>query len=652
MKAVGLTVSEAHIISIVVPLIAAIGPLVMCPLADRLGGGPGSRSMRALLAFTIFLAGVSYSLLMCVPQVQRLKSHQPQVNFTCGPNGAMVLQERCMEPACYEWPEKNIGLLILSDCHYVCHNESGYIALEKTPDEEIDTTPIAGVVDGVNDDYIPIEVDDAYRHFLDKEAGLEDTSETMRMNPIINDTNIIPLGNGTSPPHLCYSESPDKNTCRVYTKDSGDIAVNASLLRATNADASSEEWCRYPLAANFTCRIPSKLLGSDGHVSCQVICSLPHPYSSEASILAQSQCRRVIGDSTVTFWTYLVIRSVADMFFTTALGLLDAAIVIATRETNLGRGDVGRELLWATLGYAAFAPIMGYLHTAVILADAPFYWLSFTVCFILMTISAIILLFSHSMPLCRPEWWTRHARVMPFGGLKRNVGELIAFSFILVLLGAFWSALDNYLPWHVVTMHSTELYIGLSVLLGSLPAILFLWNAEKFVYYCGHSNLLITAFTFYIIRYIVECVEDPWVSFGCDILQVFTLSMTWVTVILYVRQLVPRHLTVTGQGLAVLLHFCLGRCMGAVYVAVVDAYVDPDHAHLIRLYQAGAVAAALVATIYFIVYHCCLKPCCQGTTGSRPRSPTGITQGPTTNGTYTPLRVYHNGSGTKGQMRY
>lgn len=35
---------------------------------------------------------------------------------------------------------------------------------------------------------------------------------------------------------------------------------------------------------------------------------------------------------------------------------------------------------------------------------------------------------------------------------------------------------------------------------GAIPAFLFLWKSEHLVDYCGHSNLLITAFTVYIIR--------------------------------------------------------------------------------------------------------------------------------------------------------
>lgn len=62
------------------------------------------------------------------------------------------------------------------------------------------------------------------------------------------------------------------------------------------------------------------------------------------NVLAESQCRQVIGNEQLTFWMYLAIRSLADIFPTAALALIDASIVIATRETSTGRGDVGRQL--------------------------------------------------------------------------------------------------------------------------------------------------------------------------------------------------------------------------------------------------------------------------------------------------------------------
>lgn len=103
---------------------------------------------------------------------------------------------------------------------------------------------------------------------------------------------------------------------------------------------------------------------------------------------------------------------------------------------------------------------------------------------------------------------------------SRSGWEAAALFLVLAMLGAFCSAIDSYLPWHVSGLQHSEhsdaagwgpwsagwgatpeLLLGLNVLVGVLPAVPLLWRAESLVRYCGFSNLLITAFTFYIIRY-------------------------------------------------------------------------------------------------------------------------------------------------------
>lgn len=122
-------------------------------------------------------------------------------------------------------------------------------------------------------------------------------------------------------------------------------------------------------------------------------CDVDDPYSSPDSVLAESQCVQVIGDPSATFWSYLIIRSIADIFPTAAITLLDAAVIIATRETSTGRGDVGRQLAWGTFGFSIFAPLVGFLSQDVMPATP-----AFAICIIFfaifMVIAAIILIFA------------------------------------------------------------------------------------------------------------------------------------------------------------------------------------------------------------------------------------------------------------------
>jgi len=57
---------------------------------------------------------------------------------------------------------------------------------------------------------------------------------------------------------------------------------------------------------------------------------------------------------------------------------------------------------------------------------------------------------------------------------------------------------------------------------------------------------------------VLSLVSEPWWSLITEALEVFTLGIMWVTAILYLRHLVPRHLTVTAQALPVIAHFCVG----------------------------------------------------------------------------------------------
>ena len=149
----------------------------------------------------------------------------------------------------------------------------------------------------------------------------------------------------------------------------------------------------------------------------------------------------------MTFWMYLTIRSIADIFPTAAVSLVDAAVVIATRETSCGRGDVGHQLAFGSLGFAAFGPLVGYLNSLV--PSRPAYFLPIAFHVGTMILAAIVALAANGMPLSPPEWWwqTRSGMLaVPMSAVKRYGSETAALFFVLLILGTFWSAMESYLP--------------------------------------------------------------------------------------------------------------------------------------------------------------------------------------------------------------
>lgn len=64
------------------------------------------------------------------------------------------------------------------------------------------------------------------------------------------------------------------------------------------------------------------------------------------------------------------------------------------------------------------------------------------------------------------------------------------------------------------------------------------------------------AFTFYVIRYYgLALIDSPWCALYFNALEPITLSIAWVTLMLYMRHLMPRRLTATGQGIYFTIFF-------------------------------------------------------------------------------------------------
>lgn len=108
----------------------------------------------------------------------------------------------------------------------------------------------------------------------------------------------------------------------------------------------------------------------------------------------------------------------------------------------------------------------------------------------------------------------------------------------------------------------------------------------------------------------LSLVSEPWWSLISEVLEVFTLGIMWVTAILYLRHLVPRHLTVTAQALPVIAHFCVGtfaswRCNWTVrlnYWFLYPTYRSMSRSRHRCLYQSRRQGHRTIAEIRVSLY--------------------------------------------------
>ncbi|XP_020287248.1 uncharacterized protein LOC109856403 isoform X2 [Pseudomyrmex gracilis] len=662
MTKMGLSIEEVKFVSIVSPAVSILGPLVVGMRADTYLSSGSSNGcsckysvyLRLTIAYTCLSSALFYFLLLDLLPLHLLsaeKAHPPNVIFGCNENSSMVQQERCVNQ-CHRWPgeDSETGTMLLQNCSYVCIPHTVLDIQQK----DIDTFRIT----------VNIETD--FNKSSGDNVALLDTEFDMKEEMKKAHRFVIK----DEPPHLCYEDDNYNVICHVYTEYSNVLPINGTLGQALNPD-DEEKYCLYPMIERFFCRISPVLEARriKYNETCLVMCDLVDPYTHPGSVLktAGDDCsvlEAITGGCSIfsvgwaekaRFWIYLAARSIADTSSMAALTLINAAVVIATRETSCGRGDVGRQLAFGFLGFALMGSLSGYLSTLTIDVWPP-YVAPLLLHSGMMLLAVLIVLLACGMPLTRPEryWHTRNGMLaLPLSAIKRYGNEIFVLVLILIVLGTFWSAMDSYLPLYLQKLGGDDLTIGITMTVGAVPTFLFLWKSEHLVDYCGHSNIFITAFTVYILRFIILSVmTGPWWSLISEALEVFTLGIMWVTAILYVRHLQPRYWVVTAQAMPVIAHFCVGRCLGAVIGAYVK-FGDEDIVHSLGIvYRYMAIAATAVAILYFILYHGLVKPRCYTNAVKKPRQPPTIVQVMNGNGNYTPLRVYHNGKGRKGQFRY
>jgi hypothetical protein len=147
-------------------------------------------------------------------------------------------------------------------------------------------------------------------------------------------------------------------------------------------------------------------------------------------------------DPSLTFWSYLLARSVADIFPAAALPLADTLIVVLSRDHQ---SDVGRELGWGALGAATLVPAVCFL---VHIDITP--WPETPSALPILAFAFLALLAAAALSGVRlqPAWYSRRMEIGGRPGPRvAHTGEAIALVLVLVILGFFWGTLDTYLPW-------------------------------------------------------------------------------------------------------------------------------------------------------------------------------------------------------------
>lgn len=118
-------------------------------------------------------------------------------------------------------------------------------------------------------------------------------------------------------------------------------------------------------------------------------CMIEDPFSPDS--LLRYINRDTEPEVSLQFDLYLGLRIIAELFPVIIHMLLNIAIIIATRETSTGRGNVGHQWVFFPIGVLVFASVIGLINHAI---DIEQHIVPIIVFSVTMFICAVVVLFS------------------------------------------------------------------------------------------------------------------------------------------------------------------------------------------------------------------------------------------------------------------
>ncbi|XP_069191154.1 major facilitator superfamily domain-containing protein 6 isoform X4 [Procambarus clarkii] len=152
------------------------------------------------------------------------------------------------------------------------------------------------------------------------------------------------------------------------------------------------------------------------------------------------------------------------------------------------------------------------------------------------------------------------------------------------------------LDWH-------EASVGLTLTVGSLVGMPVMLIADAVVEKLRRPTIFIISFFIYAIRHIgYSYINDPWLVFPFEVLEVFTYQLMWVAAITYCSILAPKGLLATMTGLTGAIHFSLGRGLGSL----VGGHLI-NNLGLPAAFRAYGGIAAGSGILYVLIHFCYIK---------------------------------------------
>ncbi|XP_076261099.1 major facilitator superfamily domain-containing protein 6-like [Rhynchophorus ferrugineus] len=257
-----------------------------------------------------------------------------------------------------------------------------------------------------------------------------------------------------------------------------------------------------------------------------------------------------------TFWIYFFLRFTATIMLTAGVTIMDPIALALIEKYG---GDFGKERLFSSLGMAIFSPLTGWLmdlnskrlgHTDY---SAAFY--TFDILLVISAGAAFMMPLGNKLPSDNVFKDLMNIIKMP---------KVVIFVIFLYILGNLWGFIESYLFFYLKDLGAPNSLLGVTVTVGTLSSMPFLYGAENIANMIGHVNIIIVAFFAHAARLMgYSFIGSAWWCFPFEALESLSVHLMWVAAATYCALLAPPNLLATLIGVCGMAHYSIGRGSGS-----------------------------------------------------------------------------------------
>lgn len=303
------------------------------------------------------------------------------------------------------------------------------------------------------------------------------------------------------------------------------------------------------------------------------------------------------------FWPVLAVVFLTESVSSPTYPLLDNAVLEVLRSQAHTYGKVR---LWGAVGWGIFAAIMGWIVT---FSDLKATFVGFA-CLVGVTLLILV-----PFPMGRPHHHDElkhqqrlRARQEDSAAVRMlrlfSSFEVLSFFFTVFTLGFCMGAILSTLFLYLKVLGASELLMGLSITFTCIAEVPFFFFFERLVALLKVRGVLYLSFACYVIRLLYySFLTNPWLVLPAELLHGITYAAAWSACVLHAKELAPRGLEATMQGLLTGTHWGIGVGVGGLMGGFLYETLGPVNTFRVT---AGIATGGLVLFVVSNVISDCL----------------------------------------------